>query len=54
MGVHKLTFSQQKLTFDYMEIYTFYMRIYGIDKTEKVDMENYMQVKDWWINPYNI
>lgn len=43
-----------KLTFDYIEIYAFYMRIYDINKTEKVDMKNYMQVKDWWINPYNI
>lgn len=38
-----------------MEIhYTFYIRIYGINKTEKVDMGSYMQVRDWWINPYII
>lgn len=34
-----------------MDIYTFYTRIYGKNEKEKVDMDYYMQVRDWWINP---
>lgn len=37
---------KKRLAFDYTEMYTFYKKKYGINKREKVDMENYMQVRN--------